>query len=43
VFLIRVVEGAPDDRPGDPLWRVLSNRPGPLAQLEQAEPSGAPV
>lgn len=33
----------PSESPDASLWRVLGQRPQPLAQLVQAEPSGAPV
>ncbi len=40
LFLIRVVDDALKDRPGDPIWRVISTRPGPLSQLVGAEQTG---
>lgn len=43
LFIIRVVDETEKDRPGEPIWRVLGNRPDPLAQLEQAEPTSPPL
>ncbi len=43
LFMIRVVDDAQRDRPGEPIWRVMGNRPEPLAQLEQAEQAGPPL
>jgi 2-polyprenyl-6-methoxyphenol hydroxylase-like FAD-dependent oxidoreductase len=43
LFLIRVVDEATKDRPGEPVWRVMSNRPEPLFKLVQAEPAGPPL
>ncbi len=43
LFLIRVVDDVHKGRPGEPLWRVFSNRPAPLSQLAQAEPAGPAV
>jgi 2-polyprenyl-6-methoxyphenol hydroxylase-like FAD-dependent oxidoreductase len=43
LFLLRVVDAAQKDRPGEPIWRVIGNRPEPLAQLEQAEQAGPPL
>jgi 2-polyprenyl-6-methoxyphenol hydroxylase-like FAD-dependent oxidoreductase len=42
-FMIRVIDDAQKDRPGEPVWRVMGNRPEPLAQLEQAEQAGPPL
>jgi len=42
-FLIRVVDEALTDRAGEPVWRVIGNRPEPLSQLVQAEQAGPPV
>jgi 2-polyprenyl-6-methoxyphenol hydroxylase-like FAD-dependent oxidoreductase len=43
LFLIRVVEDRRRERPGAPLWRLISNQPDPLSQLVDAEPAGPPV
>lgn len=43
LFLIRVVDDARRDVPGDPLWRVMGNRPDPLSRLVRAEATGPPV
>jgi 2-polyprenyl-6-methoxyphenol hydroxylase-like FAD-dependent oxidoreductase len=43
LFLIRVVDETLMDRPGEPVWRVMGNRPEPLSRLVQAEPVGPPV
>jgi 2-polyprenyl-6-methoxyphenol hydroxylase-like FAD-dependent oxidoreductase len=42
-FLLRVVDDAPRDRGGAPLWRVIANRPDPLSLLVQAEPAAPPT
>jgi len=42
-FMIRVVDEAFRDQPGEPLWRVISNRPGSLSHLVLAEQAGSPV
>jgi 2-polyprenyl-6-methoxyphenol hydroxylase-like FAD-dependent oxidoreductase len=42
-FMIRVVDETLNDRVGQPVWRVMGNRPEPLSQLIQAEPVGPPV
>jgi 2-polyprenyl-6-methoxyphenol hydroxylase-like FAD-dependent oxidoreductase len=42
-FMIRVVDQTRNDRVGRPVWRVMGNRPEPLAQLIQAEPAGPPI
>jgi len=42
-FMIRVVDETLNDRGGQPIWRVMGNRPEPLSQLIQAEPAGPPV
>jgi 2-polyprenyl-6-methoxyphenol hydroxylase-like FAD-dependent oxidoreductase len=42
-FMIRVVDEALDDRVGQPVWRIMGNRPEPLSQLIQAEPAGPPI
>ncbi len=43
LFMLRVVDEEQKDRPGEPIWRVIGNRPEPLAQLEQAEQAGPPL
>jgi len=43
LFMIPVVDDALEERPGEPIWRVISNRPEPLSQLIQAEQAGPPV
>jgi 2-polyprenyl-6-methoxyphenol hydroxylase-like FAD-dependent oxidoreductase len=43
LFLIRVVDEALPEHPGGALWRVISNRSEPLAQLAQAEQAAAPL
>ena len=43
LFMIRVVDPELAKRPGEPVWRVLGNRPQPLAQLIQAEQAGPPL
>jgi 2-polyprenyl-6-methoxyphenol hydroxylase-like FAD-dependent oxidoreductase len=42
-FMIRVVDEALNDRAGQPVWRVMGNRPEPLSQLIEAEPAGPPI
>jgi 2-polyprenyl-6-methoxyphenol hydroxylase-like FAD-dependent oxidoreductase len=42
-FMIRVVDESLNDRVGQPVWRVMGNRPEPLSQLIQAEPAGPPI
>ena len=43
LFVMRVV-GGPDSESGPAaLWRVLADRPDPLAHFRQGEPAGAPV
>jgi 2-polyprenyl-6-methoxyphenol hydroxylase-like FAD-dependent oxidoreductase len=43
LFLVRAVDGEPAE-PGAPLlWRVIGNRPHPLARLAGAEVAGEPV
>jgi 2-polyprenyl-6-methoxyphenol hydroxylase-like FAD-dependent oxidoreductase len=41
--MIRVVDETLNDRVGQPVWRVMGNRPEPLSQLIQAEPAGPPI
>lgn len=43
LFMLPVVDGNPEEPDGPQVWRVLGNRPEPLAQLERSEPVGAPV
>ena len=43
LFLLRVVDDARRDPTGEPLWRVLANRPEPLSRLVQAEQAGLPT
>ncbi|UFS71957.1 FAD-dependent monooxygenase [Geomonas sp. RF6] len=43
LFMLRMVDDALRDMPGEPLWRVMSNRPEPLSQLVQAEQAGVPI
>jgi 2-polyprenyl-6-methoxyphenol hydroxylase-like FAD-dependent oxidoreductase len=43
LFLIRVVDEMLEGRTAEPVWRVIANRPEPLAQLVQAEQVGPPV
>jgi len=43
LFMLRVVDETLNDRVGQPVWRVLGNRPEPLSQLIQAEPAGPPI
>jgi 2-polyprenyl-6-methoxyphenol hydroxylase-like FAD-dependent oxidoreductase len=43
LFLIRVVDAALEGQTAEPLWRVITTHPDPLAQLVQAEPAGPPV
>jgi 2-polyprenyl-6-methoxyphenol hydroxylase-like FAD-dependent oxidoreductase len=42
-FMIRVVDETLNDRVGQPVWRVMGNRPEPLSQLREAEPAGPPI
>ena len=42
-FMIRVIDETLNDRTGQPIWRVMGNRPEPLSQLMEAEPAGPPV
>jgi 2-polyprenyl-6-methoxyphenol hydroxylase-like FAD-dependent oxidoreductase len=39
LFMIRVIDDA-KNRPGEPLWRIMGNRPDPLSRLVQAEQAG---
>ena len=43
LFLIRVVNDRREERRGDPVWRVIANRPDPLSLLVRAEPAGPPI
>jgi 2-polyprenyl-6-methoxyphenol hydroxylase-like FAD-dependent oxidoreductase len=43
LFMIRVVDDALKDRPGDPVWRLIGNRPEPLSRLVEAEQTGPPI
>jgi 2-polyprenyl-6-methoxyphenol hydroxylase-like FAD-dependent oxidoreductase len=43
LFLIRVVDEALKDRPGEPIWRIITNRPEPLSHLILAEQAGLPL
>jgi 2-polyprenyl-6-methoxyphenol hydroxylase-like FAD-dependent oxidoreductase len=43
LFLIRVVDDELKDRPGDPIWRVIGNRPDPLWRFQQGEATAAPL
>lgn len=43
LFMLRVFGEALRDHSGGPVWRVLGNRPEPLAQLVEAEQTGPPV
>jgi 2-polyprenyl-6-methoxyphenol hydroxylase-like FAD-dependent oxidoreductase len=43
LFMLRVVGEAGSDESGEPLWRVLANRPEPLSWLVQAEQAGLPT
>lgn len=43
IFMIRVVNGTEQDRAENFVWRVMSNRPDPLAHLLEAKPAGAPL
>jgi len=43
LFLIRVIDGTEKDHHGEPIWRVIGNRPEPLSQLVQAEQAGPPL
>ncbi len=43
LFMIRVVDPELESRPGNPVWRVISNRPEPLSHLVLAEQAGPPV
>jgi 2-polyprenyl-6-methoxyphenol hydroxylase-like FAD-dependent oxidoreductase len=43
-FMLRVVDDLAAEDPAAPaLWRVMSNRPDPLAHLVRAEPAGEPA
>jgi 2-polyprenyl-6-methoxyphenol hydroxylase-like FAD-dependent oxidoreductase len=42
-FMIRVVDETLNDRVGQPVWRVMKNRPEPLSQLMEAELAGPPI
>jgi 2-polyprenyl-6-methoxyphenol hydroxylase-like FAD-dependent oxidoreductase len=42
-FMIRVIDETLNERVGQPVWRVMGNRPEPLSQLIQAEPAGPPI
>jgi len=42
-FMIRVVDETLNDRVGQPVWRVMGNRPEPLSQLIQVEPAGPSI
>jgi 2-polyprenyl-6-methoxyphenol hydroxylase-like FAD-dependent oxidoreductase len=41
--MIQVVDETLNERVGQPVWRVMGNRPEPLSQLVEAEPAGSPV
>jgi 2-polyprenyl-6-methoxyphenol hydroxylase-like FAD-dependent oxidoreductase len=43
LFMIRVVDDVLNDPPGESTWRVITNRPEPLTQLERAEQAGPPL
>jgi 2-polyprenyl-6-methoxyphenol hydroxylase-like FAD-dependent oxidoreductase len=43
LFMIRVVDDARKDRNGEPVWRVMGNRPHPLSRLVGAEQAGPPL
>jgi 2-polyprenyl-6-methoxyphenol hydroxylase-like FAD-dependent oxidoreductase len=43
VFVLRVVDDMLRGRHAAPVWRVLGNRPAPLAHLVQAEQAGEPL
>jgi 2-polyprenyl-6-methoxyphenol hydroxylase-like FAD-dependent oxidoreductase len=43
VFAIRVVDDASPANAENRIWRVISNRPNPIAQLLEAEPAGPPI
>jgi len=43
LFMIRVVDEALAMQPGGELWRVISNRAEPLAQVTEAKQAGAPL
>jgi 2-polyprenyl-6-methoxyphenol hydroxylase-like FAD-dependent oxidoreductase len=43
LFVLRVVNEVRRDETGEPLWRVLANRPEPLSWLVQAEQAGLPT
>jgi 2-polyprenyl-6-methoxyphenol hydroxylase-like FAD-dependent oxidoreductase len=42
-FMIRVVDETLNERVGQPVWRVMGNRPEPLSQLMEAELAGPPI
>lgn len=43
LFMIRVVDEALKHRPGEPVWRIMGNRPDPISRLIGAEPAGQPL
>jgi len=43
VFVFRVVDDLEHPRPSEPVWRVMGNRPDPLAYLKEGEATGPPV
>lgn len=43
LFMLRAVGDAFPEQPGEPVWRILTNRPEPLSQLVRAEPAGPPL
>jgi 2-polyprenyl-6-methoxyphenol hydroxylase-like FAD-dependent oxidoreductase len=43
LFMIRVVDETQREQAGSAVWRLMSNRPEPLAQLVLAEQAGAPL
>ncbi len=43
LFMLRVVDPETSGQTGEPVWRVMGNRPDPLCQLVQAEPAGPPI
>ena len=43
LFMFRVIDDTLKDRGGEPIWRIIANRPNPLSQLRQAEQTEPPL
>ena len=43
LFMLRVVDDSRSEPSGEPIWRVMGNRPEPLSRLVQAAQAGPPI